>query len=1028
MIIEPSDSRLTSGREEEDLTRYPGPLGADTCPANPLSPGATPSLRSSDSGPLAVGQAFGSRYHIIRLLGMGGMGAVYQAWDRELVLGVALKVIRPEVVAADPAAALDMERRFKRELVLARQVTHTNVVRIHDLGEHDGIKYISMPYVDGEDLATRLKRTQKLPMTEALMIARQVAAGLAAAHGAGIVHRDLKPANIMIGKNEQALIMDFGIARSAAAFGVVVPASPSSSGPPAATTIAAVAEGQTLDVTLAPAEVVATFGDAATIAPPGRNPVPTPDAVVASLQHGAVVGTLEYMAPEQARAEAVDQRADIYAFGMILSEMMVGRRIVPDGITPIEALQQRIQIPPGSLLASDANLPEALDAIVVRCLQLDPAHRFQTTTELVEAFEALDANGVPLPKVRRLTPRLMAATAALVIAMLLGTYVLTRRAVEPTKPHEPVTVLIADFQNSTNDPSLNNTLEPMLRLALEDAGFISAHDRNRIRASFGMQPPETLDEAAARQVALKQALGIVLSGSIDRKPAGYEISVKAVRPVTGNVVVSTKRSASSKEQILGAVTLLATTVRKALGDKASESDQLFAMKSISTTSLEVVGHYARGTELQSKGKYEEARQSFLEALTLDPKFGLGYQSVAAMSRNVGKIQDAEKYAKEALRYVVGMTERERLSTRGFYYRMTGDLQHCVKEYTQLIERFSADTFAHNQRAICLSKLRRMREAMDDMRQALQILPNHVTYRTNLAFFMNFAGEFREAEREVRAMKDPVDRGMIALAFSQLGQGLLGEAAKTYEKIGAKDADGAQFAASALGDLALYEGRFSEATRILERGADADLALKDVDNAANKLVSLAYVHLMRGRKDAAAAAANKSLENSQAMPSRFLAARILGEAGATSTAGKLAGELASQVAAEPQAYGKIIQGVIALNNGETPQAIKILTDANALLDTWLGHFDLGRAYLKAGAFTQADSEFDICVKRRGETLSLIDPNVTYGYFPPVYYYQGRAREGSQTEGFAASYREYLNIRGKSIDDPLLREVRERANHK
>ena len=92
---------------------------------------------------------FGTRYHIIRLLGMGGMGAVYHAWDQELGVAVALKVIRPEVVAEDPAAALDMERRFKRELLLARQVTHPNVVRIHDLGEFSGIKYISMPYVDG---------------------------------------------------------------------------------------------------------------------------------------------------------------------------------------------------------------------------------------------------------------------------------------------------------------------------------------------------------------------------------------------------------------------------------------------------------------------------------------------------------------------------------------------------------------------------------------------------------------------------------------------------------------------------------------------------------------------------------------------------------------------------------------------------------------------------------------------------------------------------------------------------------------
>src|SRR5262245_54968613 len=144
---------------------------------------------------------------------MGAMGAVYQAWDQELGVAVALKVIRPEATA-DPAAAADMERRFKRELLLARQVTHTNVVRIHDLGELRGIKYITMPFVQGHDLATCLKHDGRLPVARALTIARQIASGLAAAHQAGVIHRDLKPANVMIGENEHALIMDFGIARS----------------------------------------------------------------------------------------------------------------------------------------------------------------------------------------------------------------------------------------------------------------------------------------------------------------------------------------------------------------------------------------------------------------------------------------------------------------------------------------------------------------------------------------------------------------------------------------------------------------------------------------------------------------------------------------------------------------------------------------------------------------------------------------------------------------------------------------------
>ena len=145
----------------------------------------------------------------------------------------------------------------------------------------------------------------------------------------------------------------------------------------------------------------------------------------------------------------------------------------------------------------------------------------------------------------------------------------------------------------------------------------------------------------------------------------------------------------------------------------------------------------------------------------------------------------------------------------------------------------------------------------------------------------------------------------------------------------------------------------------------------------------------------------------------------------SRARKLGEQLATDLQAEPQAHAKIVEGDVCLKNGDPRQAIKVLNEANGLLDTWIGHFDLGRAYLDAGLFAQADSEFDRCIKRRGEALSLfIDEEPTYGYLPPVYYYQGRARKGLNSEGFAQSYRTYLEVRGKAGEDPLLQEVNRR----
>ena len=189
--------------------------------------------------------------------------------------------------------------------------------------------------------------------------------------------------------------------------------------------------------------------------------------------------------------------------------------------------------------------------------------------------------------------------------------------------------------------------------------------------------------------------------------------------------------------------------------------------------------------------------------------------------------------------------------------------------------------------------------------------------------------------------------------------------------------------------------------------------------------LAYAQLLRGDKRSAVAAAQNALSKSQSVKIRFLAARTFVEAGELAKARKLAAGLASLVQDSPQAYAKLILGEAALKEHNSRQAIQSFTEANNLLDTWLGRFDLGRAYLEAGAFAEADSEFDRCIKRRGEALELfMDDGPTYSYVPIVYYYAGRVREGLKSPGFADFYRTYLKIRGNSTEDPLLAEIHQR----
>src|SRR5262245_27492148 len=596
---------------------------ADRSPTSRSTAGS--GRRRAASGPLEMGQAFGTRYHIIRVLGVGGMGAVYQAWDAELGVSVALKVIRPEI-ADDPIAGREIERRFKRELLLARQVTHRNVVRIHDLGEIDGIKYITMPYVDGVDLATLLKKETKVTVPRALHIARGVVSGLVSAHHAGVVHRDLKPANIMVGDDDEPTIMDFGIARSSGGPGQA----PESKGP--------IGAGQLLSA-----------------------------AASGATMAGAVIGTVEYMAPEQAKGLPVDQRADIYAFGLILYDMLIGGRRSKRAESAVAEMQARMVKAPAALRTLNGDIPPAVEALVGRCLEPDPDKRFQTTVELQHALERLDDKGKALPIIRRVTRRQIAAAVLGVAVLLSGTYYGTRWFFAPPKAHDPVSVVIADVQNNTGDPTFDNTVGQTLRRALEGASFISAYDRSRIRGAFGVQPPERLDAVAARELAVKQGLGVVLAGAIEPSRGGYEISLTATHPVTGDQIVAARRQATNKDDVLRAAANVVADVRTALGDETSESAQLFAMRRMSATSLEAVRYYAAAAEALSNNKFEEARQGYLKSVEIDPKFGLGYQGLAVVSRNLGRLEDADKYIKEALNQLDGMTERERFVTRGFYY-------------------------------------------------------------------------------------------------------------------------------------------------------------------------------------------------------------------------------------------------------------------------------------------------------------------------------------------------------------------------
>jgi len=329
--------------------------------------------------------------------------------------------------------------------------------------------------------------------------------------------------------------------------------------------------------------------------------------------------------------------------------------------------------------------------------------------------------------------------------------------------------------------------------------------------------------------------------------------------------------------------------------------------------------------------------------------------------------------------------------------------------------------------VCYSKLRQLAQARDMMRRVVEILPKHVLFRVNLALYAAYAGDFQTAEQEARALETPEVYTTLALALAQMGEGQFDQAQASYEAMGKMNALGASIAASGLGDLASMRGHFGEAVQILEKGVAADLASKGADRAAAKLMAIAHAQLSRGRAADAVTAAERALQSSSSVGVRFLAGRTFIEAGNIKKARPIADNLAKELQAEPQAYAKILEGLMALKADDGRKAVAVILEANKLFDTWIGHLELGRAYLAVDQSLQADSEFDTCLKRRGEALSLfLDEEPTLAFFPITYYYQGLGRQKLGTQGFRESFRQYVALRGTSTDDPLLKDVRSRLN--
>ena len=941
-------------------------------------------------GALAPGDAFGPRYRILRVLGAGGMGIVYHAWDEELGVAVALKVIRPEV-SADPATAKELEKRFKRELLLARQVTHHNVVRIHDIGEVEATKYITMSFIDGRDLATELKASGHLTVPQTLLLIRQLAEGLQAAHTAGVIHRDLKPANIMI-EGDTLVIMDFGIARSAVQQ----------------------VEGNVMK---------------------GTMPLSRSALVTGATMQGAVVGTVAYMSPEQAKGQPADQRSDIYAVGMIMRDMLVGMRDVENPTDALNELMARVEHAPKPVLEIDPSIPPDVDRIVTRCLQPDAATRYQNVQQLLADLNKLDPQGKPLPKIRQLTKRLVGVAAGLVLALLVVTWWLAQPPPEVVQPPN-TSLLIADFDNRANDPVFDGALEQALGIAMEEASFITVYPhRSAVQAAAEIKPGSRLDEQMARLISAREGIKIILAGSIGLEGSEYTVTVRALDPALdpakSEPLAVESASVSSKSGVLAAVGSLASRLRDALGDTTPESARLAAAETVTASSLEAMGAYARAQELAAANRIPDALKTYESAIALDPRFGRAYAGMGVIYANIKQEDRARASYEQALKHVDRMTEREKFRTLGTYYLLVArNHEKAVENFENLVRLYPADDVGHANLALAYLHLGNLPKAVDEVRRTLEIYPKDFVSRYNYAMYSMYAGDFSTAAAEGARVLDENPSfayAYLPIALSNLASGDIPASTEAISRLGQAGPDGQSLASLARADLELYFGLVKRAAGILREGIAADEKQGSTGETAQKHVALAEAYLALGQKGQAAGAASRAAALSSHEGVLFPAARVLVLSGREDQAEKIAATLENMLQRQTVAYARIIQGEIAIKRGRLAVGMEALREGQKRHDSWMSRFVSGRAYFDAGHFPEALAEFELCLKRRGEAAdAFFRDTPTLRYFPPVYYWLARTQESlGVTAEAKKNYEQFLTLRADAdTPDPLAADARRR----
>jgi serine/threonine protein kinase/tetratricopeptide (TPR) repeat protein len=721
--------------ENPDTKQFCGDCGTQLMPAKE-TPVPTQTIEAPKEE-LTTGSTFADRYQIIEELGKGGMGRVYKAHDTKIKEKIALKLIKPEI-AKDKKTI----ERFSNELRLARKIRHKNVCGMFDLGEEKGTHYITMEFVPGEELKSSIRRFGQLPIGKSISIAKQICEGLAEAHRLGVIHRDLKSSNIMIDKEGNARIMDFGIARSLEAKGMT--------------------------------------GD------------------------GVMIGTPEYMSPEQVEGKEVDERSDIYSLGIILFEMVTGR--VPfEGDTPFTiGMKHKGEIPqnPKEL---NSQISDDLNRLILRCLEKDKQNRYQSAGEVQAELEGI-GRGVPtaereISERKPLTSKEITVTfrmkkyfvpilvvASIVIASIVIWQVFLQKKppLLPTAQHSIAVLPFADGSPLKDQEYICDgmTDEIIAKLSMLKSWKV-------ISRSSVMHYKNTNKDI--NQIGQELGVSTILEGSVRREDDQIRVMAQLVN-VEDRFQLWSQTYEQKLESVFAIQSAIAEEITKALKTTLSPTDEE-RLQMQPTENLEAYNLYLQGRFLWNKRTPNDLKKSiefYEKAIEKDPDFALAYAGIADSYINLSDFMElppmaAFPNAKKALNKALEINNslgEAHCSLAYVFYAFEWDFKSAENEFKRAIELNPNYATAHQWYGQYLAAMGRFEEAYKEIDKALELDPLSLIIRYAKAETLYFENRYEESIEQLKMTLEIDDRFLVSLmclGWNYIAKGMYQEASDITQK-------------------------------------------------------------------------------------------------------------------------------------------------------------------------------------------------------------------------------------------------------